>query len=95
MRSKELTLKINDISTKNSLLRGSLQKLILQVYMYAFVNTSIMAVHPTYPHVEQVAGSGIILTLHICTFIRICEYLRHGPSQRGLMWNKSQGQGLS
>ena len=30
-----------------------------------------------------------------CLHLRICEYLRHGPLQRGPMWNKPQGHGLS
>jgi hypothetical protein len=90
MRS-ELILKIIDISIKNSLLIGFLQKLTPQVYMYAFVNTSDMD-HP------NVASCGTSRRVRNCldpAHLRICEYLRHGPSQRGLMWNKSQGQGLS
>jgi hypothetical protein len=75
MRSKELALKIIDTLIKNSLLIGFLQELTLQVYMYAFVNTSVMVVHPTYPHVEQTAGSGIILTLRICAFVHLYAFV--------------------
>lgn len=49
MRSNELTLKILNISLKNSLVMGFLAKVnstCLHVYMYAFVNTSVMVAHP-------------------------------------------------
>ncbi|MGD2091204.1 MAG: hypothetical protein PVH61_33825 [Candidatus Aminicenantes bacterium] len=60
MRLTELTDKILDIPFKNSLLRVFQRRLTPQVYMDAFVNTSVMVGHShVAPHRNKPQGHGL------------------------------------